>query len=305
MSVPAEVLQPDVSAARGAVEIPSPRRLAIRRFRDNRLAMIGVVAIAAIAIIALLAPITAPYDPTAIDPKAFGKPPSAAHPLGTDNSGRDILSRVIWGGRVSIVVGIGAVSIYLAIGTLLGSISGYFRGSVDSAIMRLTDTFLAFPVLIILMAVVPLLGHSVASIVLVIGVFGWPTTARIVRGEFLSLREREFVTAARSIGVGPLGIISRHILPNVASALAVIASFGVAEAIIAEAGLSLLGLGIQPPEASWGQMLTVSTQLSTVVARPWQWIAPAVALAVTVLSINFVGDGVRDALDPRGIVSRR
>jgi peptide/nickel transport system permease protein len=271
----------------------------MRRFRRNRLAMVGLVAVATVAILAVLAPVVSPYDPNKIDVRAFGKPPSAAHLLGTDNSGRDILSRVIWGGRVSVAVGLGAVAIYLVIGTFLGALSGYVRGLVDSVIMRATDTFLAFPTLIIIMAVVPLLGHSVANIVFVIGVFGWPTTARLVRGEFLSLREREFVTAARSIGVRPAWIVLRHILPNVGSSLAVVASFGVADAIIAESGLSLLGLGIQPPDASWGQMLTVSMELATVVARPWGWISPAVALAITVLSINFVGDGLRDALDPR------
>ena len=283
----------------------SPRALAWRRFRRNRLAMLGLAAIILLAIIAVLAPIVAPRDPLKIDAKAFGKPPSLAHLFGTDLSGRDVLSRLIYGTRVSLSVGLVAVSIYLTIGTILGAISGYRRGLVDAAIMRFTDTVMSFPALIIILAVVPILGASIFNIMLVIGLLGWPAVARLVRGEFLSLREREFTLAARGIGASDRRIIFRHILPNVAGPLVVVASFGMADAIITEAGLSFLGLGVQPPEASWGQMLNNAIDVGTIIEKPWLWIAPALAIAITVLSINFIGDGLRDALDPRGALNRR
>jgi peptide/nickel transport system permease protein len=278
----------------------SPRRLAWRRFRRNRLAMFGLAVIATMAVLALLAEVIAPYDPLRPDPRAFGKPPSLAHLFGTDGAGRDVLTRVLYGGRVSMTVGLVAVTIYLAIGTFLGAIAGYFGGLVDAVIMRLTDTFLSFPTLIIIIAIIPIIGASIVNIMLVIGLLGWPPVARLVRGQFLSLRERDFVLASRGLGARPVRIIVREILPNVTGPLLVIASFGVADAIITEAGLSLLGLGIRPPEASWGQMLTISTELAVVAAKPWMWIAPAMCIALAVLSINFIGDGLRDALDPRG-----
>jgi peptide/nickel transport system permease protein len=283
----------------------SPRQLAWRRFRHNRLATFGLVVIVSMAVLALLAEVVAPYDPIRPDPRAFGKGPSAAHLFGTDGAGRDVLTRVLYGGRVSMTVGLVAVTIYVTIGTVLGAIAGYFRGPVDALIMRLTDLFLSFPTLIIIIAVVPILGASIVNIMLVIGLLGWPPVARLVRGQFLSLRERDFVLASRGLGARPARIIVREILPNVTGPLLVIASFGVADAIITEAGLSLLGLGIRPPEASWGQMLTISTELATVAAKPWMWIAPAGCLALAVLSINFIGDGLRDALDPRGTTVRR
>jgi peptide/nickel transport system permease protein len=198
-----------------------------------------------------------------------------------------------------------AVSIYLVIGTVLGAIAGYRRGLTDAVIMRITDTVMSFPALIIILAVVPVLGPSIFNIMLVIGLLGWPAVARLVRGEFLSLREREFTLAARGIGATDRRIIFRHILPNVAGPLVVVASFGMADAIITEAGLSFLGLGVRPPEASWGQMLNAAIDVGTIIEKPWIWIEPAIAIAITVLAINFIGDGLRDALDPRGAVQRR
>jgi peptide/nickel transport system permease protein len=283
----------------------SPRMLAWRRFRRNRLAMVGLVTVAVLTILAILAPVVAPYDPVKLDPKAFGKPPSLAHLLGTDPSGRDVLSRLLYGARVSLSVGVVAVSIYLTIGTTLGSIAGFRRGMVDATIMRITDTVMSFPALIIIIAVVPILGPSIFNIMLVIGLLGWPAVARLVRGEFLSLREREFTLAARGIGASDKRIISRHILPNVAGPLVVVASFGVADAIITEAGLSFLGLGVQPPDPSWGQMLNSAIDVGTVLEKPWLWLAPAACIAITVLSVNFIGDGLRDALDPRGQLNKR
>lgn len=276
----------------------------MRRFAQNRLAVVGAIVLVVVTALVVLAPITAPYDPLEVDFRAFGKPPSPEHPLGTDGSGRDVLSRVIWGGRVSLAVGFVSVALYLVIGTTVGAIAGYLRGPVDGGLMRLTDVFLSLPTLIVVIALVPLLGPSMWSIILVLALFGWPFTARLVRGEFLTLRERDFVVASRSIGATPGRIVRTHILPNVASPLVVVASFGVADAVIVESGLSLLGLGIQAPEASWGQMLQAAGDLSVMLAKPWMWMAPAAALALTVLAINFVGDGMRDAFDPKGTTGR-
>jgi peptide/nickel transport system permease protein len=314
MTAPSVATEPPVVADAPLVWVPSagsdlpalsPRQLAWRRFRRNRLAMIGLVTIVTLSILAVLASVIAPYDPSRIDAKAFGKPPSAAHPFGTDASGRDVLSRLLYGSRVSLSVGLVAVSLYLTIGTILGAIAGYRRGLTDAIVMRVTDTVMSFPALIIILAVIPILGPSIFNIMLVIGLLGWPAVARLVRAEFLSLREREFTLAARGIGANDRRIILRHILPNVAGPLVVVASFGIADAIITEAGLSFLGLGVQPPDTSWGQLLNTAIDVGTVLEKPWLWVAPAIAIAVTVLSINFIGDGLRDALDPRGALNRR
>jgi peptide/nickel transport system permease protein len=286
-------------------EHASPSRLAWRRFRRNRLAMASLIVLLTIVTLAFLAPWISPYDPARTDTSALRQPPSLAHPFGTDGSGRDMFARVLYGARISLTVGFLAVSIYLVIGTVLGAISGYLRGPVDSVIQRTTDAVMAFPALIIIIALVPVLGPSLTSIVLVLGLLGWPGVCRIVRAEFLSLREREFTLAARGLGAGPGRIIVRHLLPNVAGPLIVVATFGMAEAIIAEAGLSLLSLGIQPPDTSWGLLLSAARDVGLIAARPWLWIFPGAALAITVLAINFVGDGIRDALDPREVARLR
>jgi peptide/nickel transport system permease protein len=283
----------------------SPRRLAWRRFRRNRLAITALVVLVALALVAVLASVIAPYSPTDVDPRAFGKPPSVEHLLGTDRSGRDVLSRLMHGARVSLSVGVVAVSIYLVIGITLGSLAGYRRGLTDAIVGRVTDTVMAVPALIIILAVIPLIGRSPLNIMVVIGLLNWPAVTRLVRGEFLSLREREFTLAARGIGARDRRIILRHILPNVAGPLVVLASFGMAEAMIIEAGLSVLGLGIQPPDASWGGDLQAATDVGVLTQKPWLWMAPGAAIAIAVLSINFIGDGLRDALDPRANVLRR
>ena len=283
----------------------SPRQLAWRRFRRNRLAITALVVLIVLALVAILASVIAPYSPTDVDPRAFGKPPNLEHPLGTDRSGRDVLSRLMHGARVSLSVGVVAVSIYLVIGITLGSLAGYRRGLTDAIVGRVTDTVMAVPALIIILAVIPLIGRSPLNIMVVIGLLNWPSVTRLVRGEFLSLREREFTLAARGIGARDRRIILRHILPNVAGPLVVLASFGMAEAMIIEAGLSVLGLGIQPPDASWGGDLQAATDVGVLTQKPWLWMAPGAAIAIAVLSINFIGDGLRDALDPRANVIRR
>lgn len=283
----------------------SPRRMRWQRFSANRGAVIGMVFLVVLAFAAVFAPWLTPFDPFTPSVQLVRKPPTLEHLLGADGSGRDILTRLLYGGRVSLSVGLVAVSIYVAIGTFIGALAGYRRGLVDGVLMRITDTVMSFPILIIVIAVLPVIGAGAINIMVVLGLLGWPAAARLVRGQFLSLREREFILAARVVGLRDARIIATHLLPNVAGPIVVLASFGVAEAIIAEAGLSLLGLGIQPPEPSWGQMLSEAMDVGILLNRPWMWMPPAVMIAVTVLAINFVGDGLRDALDPRATVGIR
>jgi peptide/nickel transport system permease protein len=270
-----------------------------RAFRRHRLAVVGSVAILALVAIAIFAPLVATHDPYKVDLMAVREGPSAAHLLGTDEAGRDVLSRVIFGTRVSLSVGLVAVTIYTLIGTVLGAISGYYGGAIDNAIQRLTDTVMCFPSLIIIIAAVSIVGPSIYNVMVVIGLLQWPSVCRLVRGQFLSLRSTEFVTAARVIGARDRRIIFCHILPNAVAPITVAATFGVATAILTEAGLSFLGLGVQPPTASWGNMINSAQSAAVLQEMPWLWVPPGVLIALAVLSINFVGDGLRDALDPR------
>ena len=237
-------------------------------------------------------------DPYKVDISAYRKGPVENHPLGTDSSGRDVFSRLLYAGRVSLSVGLVAVGIYSVIGVILGAFSGFYGGWLDSSIMRLADIVLSFPSLILIITVVSVLGPSIYNIMLVIGLLGWPPIARIVRALFLSLREREFVLASRTVGVSNGRIIFRHLLPNALAPVIVAATFGMASAILLEAGLSFLGLGVQPPTPSWGNMLKDAQSLTVLESMPWLWIPPGTMIALAVLSINFIGDGLRDALDP-------
>lgn len=268
------------------------------RFRRHRLAVVGATVLLILVVASLAAPVIARHDPYAVDLRAYRKPPSAQHLLGTDSSGRDVLSRLLHAGRVSLSVGLVAVSIYIAIGTVLGGVAGFFGGGVDSLIMRAADVVMSFPSLIVIITIVAVVGPSIYNIMVVIGFLGWPPTARLVRGNFLSLREREFVVAARAIGANNARLIVRHLLPNALAPVIVAASFGMAQAILLEAGLSFLGLGVQPPTPSWGNMLTDAQSFSVLRTMTWLWIPPGVMIATTVLAINFIGDGLRDALDP-------
>lgn len=276
------------------------RRVSVwQRFIRHRLALIGMTLLLILVALSVAAPLIVRHDPYTTDLRAYRKPPSWDHLLGTDSAGRDVLSRLLYAGRVSLSVGLVAVSIYVVIGVVLGGLAGYYGGWVDSLIMRLADVVLAFPSLIIIIVMVSLLGPSIYNVMLVIGVLGWPPIARLVRGNFLSLREREFVIAAEAIGAGNRRIIFRHVLPNTLAPVIVAASFGMAQAILLEAGLSFIGLGVQPPTPSWGNMLNDAQSVSVLRSMPWLWLPPGVMIAVTVLSVNFIGDGLRDALDPR------
>lgn len=290
-----------------AVVIPqashSLARRALRRFMRHRLAVISAFFMLVVVIVVFpLAPIVAPIHPHRIILTEVGQPPSLEHLLGTDLTGRDMWSRLVYGGRVSVAVGLVAVTIYMTIGTFLGSVAGYFGGRMDMLIMRITDTVMAFPVLVILISIVAIIGPGLVNAMLAIGLIGWTGVARLVRGQVLSLREMDFITAARATGVPEAQIISRHILPNIVAPVTVAASFGIAGAILTEAGLSFLGLGVQVPIPSWGNMLNEAQSIAILEQYVWLWIPPGLMISLCVLAINFIGDGLRDALDPRMVL---
>jgi peptide/nickel transport system permease protein len=277
---------------------------AARRFVRHRLAIIGTLILGVILLAALLAPIIAPQDPAAIDLGLVRKPPSAEHLLGGDLSGRDVWSQVVYGARTSLIVGFGAVALYMVIGTILGLLAGFLGGVTDLIVMRLTEAVLSIPTLLLAIVFVSISGPSLQSVVAVIGFLGWPATTRIVRGQLLSLREAEFINAVRVVGVRDSRIVAGHLLPNVLSPLTVVATFGVANAILLEAALSFLGLGVQPPTPSLGQMINAAQSPTVLHSLPWIWVPPGIVIALTVLAVNFVGDGLRDALDPRSTQGR-
>jgi len=280
-----------------------------RALRRNQLALAGGVVVVFVAVLALLAPVIAPMDPNRPDVKKILDSPSSRHPLGTDQLGRDVLSRMLYGARVSLAVGFVSVGIATLIGIALGSAAGYHGGTIDATVMRLVDLMLVFPRFFLLLAVLGFLRPSIWTIMAVIGLTGWMSVARLVRAEFLSLREREFVLWSQSIGASAFRIIWRHILPNAIAPVLVAITLGIPAAILAESGLSFLGLGVQPPHATWGNIL--SEGKDAIEIGWWLSVYPGLAILVTVLSYNLLGEGIRDALDPRlrqsvgRIVSRR
>jgi peptide/nickel transport system permease protein len=281
------------------LQIESPSRRVLRRFLQHRLAVIGSIVILLLTLMAIAAPLIAPIDPLLVELREAASPPNSKHWLGTDAVGRDVWSRVVYAIRVSLSVGIVAVGISVVIALLLGTLSGYFGGWVDMLIMRLTDIILCIPSLVIIMSVVVLVGPSIYNIMIVIGLLGWTGMARLVRGQILSARDWEYVIAARCVGAPDSRIMVMHILPNVIAPMVVAATFGVASAILTEAGLSFLGFGVMPPTPSWGNMLNAARSLDILRSQPWFWLPPGIMILITVLSINFIGDGLRDALDPR------
>lgn len=272
-----------------------------RRFLRHRLALAGLVILGVMVILAAFAPLFTRYSPIELNLAAMSQPPSTEHWLGTDTLGRDVWSRILYGGRVSLSVGLVAVTISTVLGILIGGLAGYAGGWVDMLLMRFTDMVMTFPSLVIIITVAAMLGPSIYNTMIVIGALTWTGTARLVRGQFLSLREQQFVLAARSIGVEPRAIMLRHLMPNVLSSITVAATFGMANAILQEASLSFLGLGVQTPTPSWGNMLRDAQTLSILEGMPWLWLAPGIMIALAVLSINFIGDGLRDAIDPRSL----
>jgi peptide/nickel transport system permease protein len=273
--------------------------IAARHFRRNKPALVGLAVILILYLVALLAPILAPYDPIAQNDIANTGylTPSAAHWLGTDKFGRDVMSRMIYGSRISLSIGFIATAISITIGTMIGAIAGYFGGRIDAILMRFTDMVLAFPRLVLLILIVALFSPSIAVIIIVLGLTQWPGTTRIVRGDVLSLREREFVQAARSLGFGRMRIILRHLIPNVLAPVIVAATLGIGNTIVLEAGLSFLGMGVQAPTPTWGSM--VADGRDNLIGAWWVATFPGLIIVLVVLAFNLVGDGMRDALDPR------
>jgi len=267
------------------------------RYKKNHLAIAGLFVILTIATIAVSAPLIAPYNPTAIDVYNVLSAPGTDHLLGTDELGRDVLSRMIWGSRVSLKVGFVAVGIAISIGIIIGALSGFYGGKTDAVLMRFVDIMLAFPTFFLILAVIAIVEPSISTIMIVIGFTSWMDVSRLVRAEILGLKERDFVLAAKAIGASDFRVIFRHILPNALSPVFVSATFGVAGAILVESGLSFLGLGVQPPDPSWGNILTSGKDYITVAW--WLSLYPGIAILITVLSYNLVGEGLRDSLDPR------
>jgi len=280
---------------------PRARRGEIRQFwrtfSRNQLALCGGVVVGLLVAIAVLAPALSPWNPDKPDTKRILEGPSAKHWLGTDQIGRDVLSRLLYGSRISLAVGFVSMGIAVLIGILLGAMAGYHGGVVDAFVMRLVDLMLVFPRFFLLLAVLAFLKPSIWTIMAVIGLTGWMGVTRLVRAEFLTLREREFVIWSESIGAGAVRVIFKHILPNAIAPVLVAMTLGIPAAILTESGLSFLGLGVQPPYATWGNILNDGKELITYAW--WLTLYPGLAILVTVLSYNLLGEGIRDALDPR------
>jgi len=297
-SVTVQVAAPDV---RGVSR--SQWRMALERFRAHRPAVAGVIVLAALAVLCAAASLISPYDPDKTALLSLYEPPSLAHPFGTDDLGRDLATRILYGGRVSLAIGLLAVTVSLTVGTLVGVAAGYYGGWIDGLLMRFVDALYSFPRLFLLILFgVFFKGMTVGVIILVLGLLSWLTTSRLVRATFLSLKQREFVEAARGIGARDRRIIFRHILPNSLAPIIVAGTLGVGGAIIAESTLSFLGLGIQPPTSSWGNMLNHAT--TDMDKAPWIAFFPGFFIFLAVISINFIGDGLRDALDPRHVIRK-
>ena len=275
----------------------SPWRIALRILVRNRVAMSGLAILVMMSLLAVLAPAIAPYDPDAVDILHQLEAPSQAHILGTDLYGRDIFSRILYGGRITLVVGLISVGIAASIGIVLGLIAGFYGGAVDSIIMRLVDVLLAFPRILLALSIVGMLGPGLLNVMVAVGIAGITGYARLVRGSVLSAKENVYVEAARVVGCPDRIILRRHLLPNIIGPVIVLATLDVAAAILSASSLSFLGLGVQPPTAEWGAMLNEGRQYLR--TAPWITLFPGLAIMISVLSINMLGDGLRDALDPR------
>ncbi|MBP8697158.1 MAG: ABC transporter permease [Syntrophobacterales bacterium] len=267
------------------------------RFSKNHLAVAGSAVVVLLFALSILAPWISPYDPAAIDLKNILQPPSAQHWFGTDQLGRDVLSRMIWGAQISLKVGFVSTGIAIFIGTILGAVAGYYGRWVDAVIMRFVDIMLCFPTFFLILAVIAFLEPSIWNIMIIIGATGWMGITRLVRADVISLKERDFVQAARVIGASDARIIFIHVLPNCMASVLVAATLGVAGAILTESALSFLGIGVQPPTPSWGNILTAGKD--NIDIAWWLSLYPGLAILVTVLGYNMLGEGIRDSLDPR------
>ena len=271
-----------------------------RLWRDTR-ARIGLIVVALLLLVAILAPVLARHDPVRVDLLRQFMPPSTEHWMGTDVQGRDVWARLVYGARISLAVGLISQSIALALGLTLGLIAGYYGRWIDDLVMRLADITLAFPTLLLLIAMVAALQPSLLVVFVTVGIVGWAGMARLVRGQVLVVRQLEYVHAARALGMRDRRIITRHVLPNVIAPVVIATTLGMAGAIMAEAALSFLGLGVQPPTPSWGAMIADGRDLSQLRSSPWTSLFPGLAIGATVLGFNLLGDALRDALDPRSV----
>ncbi len=272
----------------------------LERFTRHKLAMAGLLIILAELVLVILLPMIMKLNPYSMDAVGgFGAAPSAAHILGTDDVGRDLFARLLYGGRTSLFVGILSALISLGIGVPLGLLAGYYRGAPGIVIMRLADVFMSVPSMILVLVLVAVIGPSIQSVTIVIGIMGWPQFARQLYGNVLSVREKDYVEAAVAIGEKNGRIMRKYILPNAFAPVIITFTFSIASAILQESGLSFLGMGVQTPQASWGNIMYAAQSITILSKKPWMWIPPGVALLLTVLSFNFFGDGLRDALDPK------
>lgn len=273
--------------------------ISFRKFKKNKLAVIGIFIILALVLLSVCAPLLTDYTISETDLFNIKMAPSSEHILGTDELGRDVFTRLLYGGRVSIIVGIASMTVQLVIGVIMGAIAGYFGGIADKIIMRIIDVIMCFPFFVIAVSVAAILGPGVKNLIIIIGFLMWPNIARIVRAEILSLKENDYIMAAKAMGLSSFEIIKNHILPNVMSPILVAATLAIANGILTEASLSFLGIGVKLPEPSWGNMLIAAQNIGTLQREWWLWIPAGSLIILMVLSINFVGDGLRDALDPK------
>ena len=273
---------------------------AMKKFLHNKKAMFGLFIVVLLALAVLLIPLFMDLDPYTTDRAAgFNKGPSETHILGTDDVGRDLFARVLYGGRVSLFVGITSTIISVLVGIPLGLIAGYFRGAAESIIMRTADAFMSFPSMVLILVLVPVFGPSILTVTVVIGILGWTAIAKLIYGNVLSIREREYIQAAKTSGTSTWTILFSEVLPNAIPPVWANISFRVAGAILTESSLSFLGMGVQTPQASWGNIIYAAQNLMVLTARPWVWIPPGVCIILVVIGFNFIGEGVRDALDPK------
>ena len=273
---------------------------AMKKFIHNKKAMLGLAIVTILVLAVVFIPLFADLDPYTTDRAAgFNKPPSDAHILGTDDVGRDLFARLLYGGRISLFVGITSTIISVLIGIPLGLIAGYFRGTAESIIMRTADAFMSFPSMVLILVLVAVFGPSILTVTVVIGVLGWTAIAKLIYGNVLSIREREYIQAARAVGVSTKKILFSEVLPNAIPPVWANISFRVAGAILTESSLSFVGMGVQTPQASWGNIIFAAQNLLVLTARPWVWLPPGICIILVVIGFNFIGEGVRDALDPK------
>lgn len=287
----------------GRGEIPqehySVSRLTWKRFVRDKWAVAGTIVVTSVIIIVLLAPVLCKYAPETIDNSMIRQAPSAEHILGTDDYGRDVFSRLIYGGRVSMAVAVSATVLQLFFGIVLGSLAGYFGRWVDSLIMRIADVFMCFPFYIIAVCLAAILGPGLRNTIVILGLLGWPSLCRMVRAEILSIKENDYIMAAKSLGLGSGEIMFRHILPNVMSPVIVSATLSIAGAIMSEASLSYLNLGVKIPQPSWGNMLSAAQSMNTLMNEWWRWVPPGLCIILVILSINYIGEGLQKAMTPK------